>query len=76
VIARKTGSLWETTNGRTADRQALRKYFAIYRNGATARLYCPRPGIRRSAVQGNQSKRPSCTFKSRFDHGAKPNVTA
>jgi hypothetical protein len=23
VIARKTGSLWETTNGRTADRQAL-----------------------------------------------------
>jgi hypothetical protein len=27
VIARKTGSLWETTNGRTADRQALWDYF-------------------------------------------------
>jgi hypothetical protein len=23
VIARKTGSLWETTNGKTPDRQAL-----------------------------------------------------
>jgi hypothetical protein len=27
VIARKTGSLWETTNGMTPDRQARRKYF-------------------------------------------------
>jgi hypothetical protein len=27
VIARKTVSLWETTNGKTADRQAFWKYF-------------------------------------------------
>jgi hypothetical protein len=27
VIARKTGSLWETTNGKPPDRQALWKYF-------------------------------------------------
>jgi hypothetical protein len=28
VIARKTVSLWETTNGGRADRQAFWKYFA------------------------------------------------
>jgi hypothetical protein len=27
VIARKTVSLWETTNGKTADRQAFWNYF-------------------------------------------------
>ena len=56
VIARKTVSLWETTNGTTPDRQAFWKYF--WRPDAelagSPEGYCPRIMIRGSALSGTR----------------------
>src|SRR5207245_5489346 len=54
VIARKTGSLWETTNGKTPDRQEFWKYFELDRPADLPGSYCPRIMISGSAASGTR----------------------